>query len=103
MSLPPQLRAEFIKAVAAIRFEMMLTTLSGPSAKRHHVHARWAAMRLIYDMDKFSLNEIGAMLGGRHHTTVIHGCQAAHVLSLEDPTFRGHLRAIRAAMRKLDN
>ncbi len=37
---------------------------------------RQLAMYLVYAMEHLSLPEVGAVFGGRDHTTVLHGCRA---------------------------
>lgn len=49
--------------------------LRGPQRARAVARARWEVMYLAYDTGRFSLPQIGAFLGGRDHTTVMHGCR----------------------------
>lgn len=95
-------KALCIRVVTALRYNIPMSVLVGPSAKREHAHARWIAMRLIHDTGVFSLGEIGLMFGCRHHTTVHHGINRIYALLLEDDEVRSHSRAIQAAMTKIE-
>lgn len=49
--------------------------LVGPSHVRAVAHARQRAMYEIYATGFFSLPQIGRLLGGRDHTTILYGCR----------------------------
>lgn len=100
--MTPADKALCIRVVTALRFDIPMSVLVGPSAKREHAHARWIAMRLIHDTGVFSLGEVGVMFGCRHHTTVHHGINQVDALQVEDKETRAHFRAIRSAMRKIE-
>lgn len=56
--------------------------LTGKSRKEHIVTARFVAAKLLRDQEwqhsgyvRFSYPEIGTLLGGRDHSTIIHACE----------------------------
>lgn len=100
--MTPADKALCIRVVTALRFDIPMSVLIGPSAKRSHAHARWIAMRLIYDTGDFSLGEIGQMFGGRHHATVHHGLHAIVESQVVVKETTAHLRAIQSAMKKVE-
>jgi hypothetical protein len=53
-----------------------LADVCGPSRLRHLVRARQAVMHRLVHVDRFAVSEIGRFLGGRDHTTVLHGVRA---------------------------
>lgn len=66
-------RAEEIIAEVALEWGVTVIAIKGPSRRRQHVSARDEAIRRIRgsDLDMY-LKEIGHLLGGRHHTSIIH-------------------------------
>ncbi|HEX8917419.1 MAG TPA: helix-turn-helix domain-containing protein, partial [Chloroflexota bacterium] len=48
--------------------------LAGPQRERNLAFARHMAMFLLREEARLSLVQVGEHLGGRNHTTVIHGC-----------------------------
>lgn len=50
--------------------------LRSQSRERSIARARWAVMVALRQLG-LSLPEIGAALGGRHHTTILHGIRSA--------------------------
>lgn len=62
-----------IAAVVARYFNVTQTALTSPSRRKSLVYARCVATYLARRLTKLSYAEIGQGLGGRDHTTVIHG------------------------------
>jgi chromosomal replication initiator protein len=52
-------------------------------------------MYLILEETGESLPQIGALLGGRDHTTILHGCERIASLIEEDPEVRREVISIR--------
>lgn len=50
---------------------------ASPSRRRDVVLRRQAAMWILHRVDGFSTTLVGRWLGGRHHTTVVHGVRRA--------------------------
>lgn len=68
-SRPP---AEKIMAIVSEHFRISPEALRGKSRKREIVFARMIAMTMMCEHTSLSLKAIGALFGGRDHTTVIH-------------------------------
>ncbi len=66
---------DVFKAVAE-HFSTTVEELKGKSRKKEIVHARQLAMYIAKEHTRASLKIIGATLGGRDHSTVIHSIQA---------------------------
>lgn len=66
---------EEIIAVTAVAYGYTPGDLQGPSRKQRLVKARHTAMFLCRRHTDLSLPRIGRLLGGRDHTTVIHGIE----------------------------
>jgi chromosomal replication initiator protein len=77
--LPEQQRlpvtADTILQAVCEHFKVPLTALQGKARDKKHVVPRHFAMYLLREEARLSLPEIGAILGGRDHTTVRHGCE----------------------------
>lgn len=59
--------------VIAIKHGVTLRDLLGSDTRRIFVHPRQEAMYVIREKWQYSLPRIGRIMGGRHHTTVLHG------------------------------
>lgn len=76
-------------ALAVCRcFGFTLAELKSPVRRQSLVAARNVAMWLTRELAGKSLQEIGRYFGGRDHTTVLHGCRQAALLSQRDPSAR---------------
>lgn len=73
---PPQRTLAEIVADVAARHDLHPELLIGPSRLRHLVIARQEAMAEAHATGRYSLPRIGRYLGGRDHTTVLHGVRA---------------------------
>ena len=69
--------------------------LAGKSRTRENVLPRQVAMYLLRAETDASLIEIGGELGGRDHTTVLHGIRQVEKSLASDATMRAHVHAIR--------
>jgi chromosomal replication initiator protein len=65
---------KILDAVASY-FELTPEALSGKRRDRKTALARQIAMYLVRQQNHYPLSEIGKMLGGRDHTTILHGCK----------------------------
>jgi chromosomal replication initiation ATPase DnaA len=72
--------------------------LAGAGKQKWKVEARQELMRRLRDIHKWQLKEIGHLLGGRNHATVIHGAQKARSrlinkdgLQTDDKTLQGYI------------
>ncbi|MFN0074277.1 MAG: chromosomal replication initiator protein DnaA, partial [Chloroflexota bacterium] len=69
----PLITADTILQAVCAHFHVPLTALQSKARDRKHVVPRHYAMYLLREEARLSLPEIGAILGGRDHTTVRHG------------------------------
>ena len=69
--------------------------LAGRSRTREIVVPRQVAMYLLRAETDASLIEIGGELGGRDHTTVLHGIRQVEKSIASDAALRAHVHAIR--------
>lgn len=89
---------EVISAVSA-HFHISLDQLRGRSRSREIVVPRHIAMYLLRDTTQLSLEEIGANLGKRDHTTVMHGIEKITRELETDPALRAHVLTLRESLR----
>jgi chromosomal replication initiator protein len=80
---------------AADVFGISLSELTGDSRFTDLVRARWAVM-LAMRARGLSTSRIGVALGGRDHTTVIHGLRQGALLRATDPAFASKCAAVAA-------
>jgi len=78
--------------ITAVVTGISVDELKGKCRSGIYVKARWIAMFLMVGIGKRSLPQVGRFLGGRDHTTILHGCRRAGValrahpiVSLSDP------------------
>ena len=78
---------QIIAAVAAA-FGIAPEQLLGSSRTRHVVDARQVAMYVLREVRGLSYPATGAALGGRDHTTVMHGIERVRARMAEQPALR---------------
>lgn len=61
--------------------------ITGESRRQELVHTRWAISRRLARQG-WSTPRIGRLLGGRDHTTIMHGLRRGDYLYPRDPDFR---------------
>lgn len=91
--------AATVLAAVAERFALPVDALLGKSRERQTAWARQVAMYLIREETGASLFQIGDKLGGRDHTTVMHGCAAVAKKMEADPRARADVAATQALLR----
>jgi chromosomal replication initiator protein len=89
-----------IVAAVARHFSVSEPSLMGKSRERAIVWARQVAMYLLRQETPASLFQIGQQLGGRDHTTVLHGCQRVDQALCRSELARADIAAIRSALRR---
>jgi chromosomal replication initiator protein len=97
-SLLPQrsrLTPEQIVEAVARHFDVEVTALQGTSRSQVIARPRQIAMYLIRAETGASLPQIGDMLGGRDHTTVLYGCARIAEKIEEDTDLRREVVALR--------
>ena len=79
-------------------FNVTKTDLRGRSRSRSIVIPRQVAMFIMREETGVSLVDIGQALGGRDHTTIMHGIEKVQTAIDTDATLRGHVMAVREAL-----
>ncbi len=74
--------------------------MCGKQRDKHIVMPRQVAMYLMRQETQSSLLEIGAMFGGRDHSTVLHACEKIDRAINLDPTLRREIVAIREQLQR---
>ncbi|MHC4953215.1 MAG: chromosomal replication initiator protein DnaA [Planctomycetota bacterium] len=74
-----------IMRCVADRFGLSVRDITGKRRHRHVARARHVSMYLARRLTSHSLEEIGGYMGGRDHTTVMHGFQRIRNDIQEDP------------------
>jgi len=91
----PTLTPDRIISAVALQYQIPEEDLVGPRRTRQIVLPRHVAMYLIREETNTSLPKIGQALGGRDHTTVIHGHDRISDLIERDDGLRRQVHAIR--------
>jgi chromosomal replication initiator protein len=89
--------AEVLDAVAE-HYRIPPSDLCGKQRDKHIVGPRQVAMYLMRQETEASLLEIGQALGGRDHSTVLHGCDKIAREVNDNTTLRKEVLAIRQAL-----
>jgi chromosomal replication initiator protein len=95
LGAPSDLSPEQILEVVARYFKIAPEQLTGPSRVRTVSAPRQLAMYLIRHETGTSLPAIGQLLGGRDHTTILHGCNKIETQMEADETLRRDWLAIK--------
>ncbi len=89
------LSAAHILDMVAAFYAVKVEDLTGRDRSKEIITPRQMAMYLVREETDASLPEIGQMLGGRDHTTVMHGCEKISNLIETDDNFRRQFLSIR--------
>ncbi|MGE3479474.1 MAG: helix-turn-helix domain-containing protein [Dongiaceae bacterium] len=85
----PVYQPEQILALVAREFQVPVHLIKGASREKQNVISRHVAAYLLYrHILGFSLNNIGKLLGGRHHTTIMYSHDRVKKLLGNDEAFR---------------
>jgi chromosomal replication initiator protein len=87
-------------AAVASRFDLTPRELCGKSRSRRVTVPRQIAMQLLRETGDRSLAEIGALLGGRDHSTVRHGCERARAMLSLDADLRSQAEWLREMLSR---
>lgn len=88
---------ERVLEVVTAYYRVSLDELSGRKRTKDIVQARQMAMYLAREYAEVALAQIGAVLGGRDHSTVAHGIGKIAEL-LDDPQIAAELNALCMAL-----
>jgi chromosomal replication initiator protein len=89
-----------IAQVVAEYYHLSMEDMCGKQRDKHIVMPRQVAMYLMRQETQVSLLEIGAMFGGRDHSTVLHACEKIDRAINLDPTLRREIVAIREQLQR---
>ena len=89
-----------ILQAVADEFRITLSELRGPRRTRRIAFPRQVTMYLLREIAQLSFPQIGEILGGRDHTTAMHGADKIARLLEEDPELRNRLEKVRLQLRK---
>lgn len=90
---------EMILTAVSEHYGVDLRTLQGRGRSRNIVAPRHVAMYLLREETDCSLVDIGNLLGGRDHTTVIHGCEKISEEINADTRLRSEVLSIREKLQ----
>ena len=91
--------SDAVLSAVARHFTVSLEALRGKSREHGVAWARQVAMYILRKETPASLLQIGQLLGGRDHTTVMHGCSRVGELIAKDERARSDVSLIRAGLR----
>lgn len=94
--------ARDIIVLTTLRHDLTMSDMVGRSQRQEVARARWVAMYLIREVCQYSNGRIGRLFGDRDHSTVLNGVSRIEELAVSDAEIRGHLRGIRAALKKIN-
>jgi chromosomal replication initiator protein len=93
-----QLTPQSIIASVAKYFGISMDEMTGKGRDKSVVVPRQIAMYLVREETNASLEQIGQLLGGRDHTTVMHGWDKISTAVQEDHQLRNDVLAIRSVL-----
>ncbi len=94
---------EMILNVVSEHYGIDIRTLQGRGRSRNIVIPRHVAMYLLREETDCSLIDIGNLLGGRDHTTVMHGCDKVSEEINTDARLRSEILSIRERLQAQAN
>ena len=94
----PAITLDRVVSVVANQFGVGEDQLLGRSRRQEIALARQVAMYLMREETGASLPQIGETLGGRDHTTIMHGCAKIAGLHETDESLRRMMGALRAKL-----
>ena len=94
----PDLSPKQILAAVARHYRLSAEELTGRSRRRAISQPRQLCMYLIREETKTSLPQIGELLGGRDHTTILHGCEKIGAQIETDEQLRRDWLAIKGVL-----
>lgn len=91
----PEITPQFIIQIVAEHFNVSEMDLIGQKRTKEIVYPRQIAMYLCREMTESSLQQIGASLGGRDHTTIIHGMDKISTELKTKPEMEGTIAVLK--------
>lgn len=79
-------------------FNIRMSDLIGPRRQKELVIPRQIAMYLLYSECKVSMERVGEMLGGRDHTTILHGVRKINTSLQTDSEIKRLINEVRQSL-----
>lgn len=92
----PRIFIADIVAHASEVFDVAITDIKGHRRLRYLVRPRMAVAYLAKQMTPLSFPRIGAALGGRDHSTIIHACREVPNFMARDAVYSAQVASLRA-------
>jgi chromosomal replication initiator protein len=89
-----EITIEEIRKIVCEFFELSPDQLLSQTRKREIVQARQIAMYLSKNHTRYSSAAIGAQIGGKDHTTVLHACKTVKDLIDTNKTFKSNMQEL---------
>ena len=83
-------------------YNVDIERIRGKGRERAAVWPRQVAMYLMREETAASLQQIGAMLGGRDHTTIMHGWEKVHAGVTDNDRVRREIAAVLESIQRKD-
>ncbi|MDR1582198.1 MAG: chromosomal replication initiator protein DnaA [Prevotellaceae bacterium] len=94
VSYTKNLSIDEIKKTVSEYFEITVEKLLSNTRKREVVQARQIAMYLSKNYTKYSATQIGAQIGGKDHTTVLHACKVVQDMMDTNKEFKKYMQEL---------
>lgn len=95
----PELSVDTISEAVCKAFGVDVVSLRSKSRRRELVQARQVAMFLSKNLTNTSLSTIGAKIGNRDHSTVLHSCKAVVDMLETNSDFKERVRILETQLR----
>lgn len=98
----PTLSPDYILEKISEKYQISVKELTGSSRAAKIVFARNVCMYLMYNLlDGISLQQIGEILGGRNHATIIHGIKKISERAGEDAELSGSIDNLKKELKEM--
>ena len=94
-----EISIDYIQKVVCNYFNMKVEVIKSKTRKREIVQARQIAMYFAKSFTKSSLVEIGKVMGGKDHATVLHACKMVNNLIDTDKRFKLYINEIEKKLK----
>ncbi len=90
-----EITVEYIKSIVTDHFNLSEDAIDSKKRQNSIAFPRQICMYLCKELTDLSTTEIGEKLGGRDHSTVIHGCQKIEDMLLEDKKLQSDIEVLK--------
>lgn len=96
----PETTVQRILRLACQEFGIFHDELLSQRRRTNLVHARWVAMFLMDRHTRLTLPQMGRVMAGMDHTSVMHGIRRMKELIASDPVMAARVAAVEAELTK---